>query len=83
MSGLADSPLGLATWMLDHDASSEVQLSRAIVEGRLYGAITRDDVIDNIALYWLTNTGVSSARLYWENKFSFFGVKNINYPGCR
>jgi hypothetical protein len=80
MSGLADSPLGLATWMLDHDASSEEQLSRAIVEGRPYGAITRDDVIDNLTLYWLTNTGVSPARPYWENKFSFFGVKGISIP---
>src|ERR1700691_3975473 len=54
MSGLADSPLGLATWMLDHDANSETQLALAIVEGRPYGAITREDVIDNISLYWLT-----------------------------
>ena len=80
MSGLADSPLGLAAWMLDHDLSSEEQLSRAIVEGQPYGAITRDDVVDNITLYWLTNTAVSSARLYWENKLSFFGGKNISIP---
>ena len=77
---LADSPLGLATWMLDHDARSEEQFSQAIVEGHPYGAITRDDILDNITLYWLTNTGVSSGRLYWENKFSFFGVKNISIP---
>jgi pimeloyl-ACP methyl ester carboxylesterase len=80
LSGLADSPLGLATWMLDHDASSEEEFSHALVEGRPFGAITREDVIDNITLYWLTNTGVSSGRLYWENKFSFFGVKNISIP---
>ena len=80
LSGLADSPLGLATWMLDHDARSEEQFSRAIVDGQPFGAITRDDVLDNITLYWLTNSGVSSARLYWENKISFFGVKNITIP---
>jgi len=80
LAGLADSPLGLATWMLDHDATSEKQFSHTIVDGRPFGAITREDVIDNITLYWLTNTGVSSGRLYWENKFSFFGVKNISIP---
>jgi pimeloyl-ACP methyl ester carboxylesterase len=80
LSGLADSPLGLATWMLDHDASSEEEFSHAIVDGRPYGAITREDVTDNVTLYWLTNTGVSSGRLYWENKFSFFGVKDISIP---
>jgi pimeloyl-ACP methyl ester carboxylesterase len=77
---LADSPLGLASWMLDHDALSEERLSEAIVEGHPYGAITRDDILDNITLYWLTNTAVSSGRLYWENKFSFFGVKHITVP---
>jgi pimeloyl-ACP methyl ester carboxylesterase len=80
LSGLADSPLGLATWMLDHDAGSEEDFSHAIVDGRPFGAITREDLIDNITLYWLTNTGVSSGRLYWENEFSFFGVKNISIP---
>jgi pimeloyl-ACP methyl ester carboxylesterase len=82
LSGLADSPLALATWMLDHDAGSEEQFSHAIVDGRPFDAITRDDVIDNITLYWLTNTGVSSGRLYWENKFSFFGVKDISIPAA-
>ncbi len=82
LSGLADSPLGLATWMLDHDARSEEEFSHAIVDGQPFGAITRDDVVDNITLYWLTNTGVSSGRLYWENKFSFFGVKNISIPAA-
>ena len=80
LSALADSPLGQATWMLDHDATSEEQLSHAILGGHPFGAITRDDVLDNISLYWLTNTGVSSARLYWENKFAFFAVKNISIP---
>jgi pimeloyl-ACP methyl ester carboxylesterase len=78
--GLADSPLGLAAWMLDHDARSEEQFSRATVDGQPFGAITRDDVLDNITLYWLTNSGVSSARVYWETKISFFGVKNITIP---
>ena len=82
LSGLADSPVGLATWMLDHDARSEEEFSRAIVGGQPFGAITRDDLLDNITLYWLTNTGVSSARLYWENKVSFFGVKNISIPAA-
>ena len=80
LCGLADSPLGLATWMLDHDATSEEQLSRAIVDRHAFGAITREDIVDNITLYWLTNTAVSSARLYWENKFGFFSAKNISIP---
>ena len=66
--------------MLDHDATSEEQLSRAIVEGHAFGAITREDIVDNITLYWLTNTAVSSARLYWENQFGFFSAKNISIP---
>ena len=82
LSGLADSPVGLATWMLDHDARSEKEFSRAIVDDQPFGAITRDDVLDNVSLYWLTNSGVSSARLYWENKISFFGVKNISIPAA-
>ncbi|MGP0048664.1 MAG: epoxide hydrolase family protein [Solirubrobacteraceae bacterium] len=80
LCGLADSPVGLATWMLDHGAISEEQLSRTIVEGHAFGAITRADIVDNITLYWLTNTAVSSARLYWENKFGFFSAKNISIP---
>jgi pimeloyl-ACP methyl ester carboxylesterase len=80
LSGLADSPLGLATWMLDHDPPSEEQLSRTIVEGQEFGAITREDIVDDMTLYWLTNTAVSSARLYWENKFGFFNAKGISIP---
>ena len=80
LSGLVDTPVGLATWMLDHDAVSEEQLSHTIVDGQPFGAITRDDIIDNVTLYWLTNTAISSARLYWENEFGFFGVKNISIP---
>ena len=64
---LADSPVGLASWMIDHDAISYGHISRLFVEQKPFGAITRDDVLDNITLYWFTNTGASSAWLYWEN----------------
>jgi pimeloyl-ACP methyl ester carboxylesterase len=75
---LADSPVGLAAWMLDHDARSYALIAR-VFDGQSEG-LTRDDVLDNITLYWLTNTAVSSARLYWENKLPFFDVKNITIP---
>jgi hypothetical protein len=64
---LADSPVGLAAWMIDHDAISYGHISQLFLEQKPFGAITRDDVLDNITLYWLTNTGASSAWLYWEN----------------
>jgi pimeloyl-ACP methyl ester carboxylesterase len=77
--GLADSPIGLAGWILDHDAGSYPMLARAI-DGQPEG-LTRDDIIDNITLYWLTNTAVSSARLYWDAartaKKGFFDVKGV------
>jgi pimeloyl-ACP methyl ester carboxylesterase len=77
--GIADSPVGLAAYLLDHDAWSLELISRAF-DGHP-GGLTRDDVLDNITLTWLTNTGISSARLYWENKFaSFFGVKGVRVP---
>src|SRR5882762_400548 len=76
--GIADSPVGLAAWMLDHDARSYALIAR-VFDGKTEG-LTRDDVLDNITLYWLTNTAVSSARLYWENKLPFFDVKNITIP---
>jgi len=76
--GIEDSPVGLAGWILDHDARSLELISRAF-EGQPTG-LTRDDVLDNITLYWLTNTAISSARLYWENKLPFFGVKNVSIP---
>jgi len=63
---LADSPVGLAAWMLDHDPHSYEQLSHAF-QGHPEGSLTRDAILDNITLYWLTNTGTSAARLYWEN----------------
>ncbi len=76
--GIADSPAGLAAWILDHDALSYALIAR-VFEGKSEG-LTRDDILDNITLYWLTNTGVSSARLYWENKLPFFDPKNVNIP---
>ncbi|MCB4920835.1 epoxide hydrolase [Brucella intermedia] len=76
--GVEDSPIGLASWMLDHDAKSYRLIAR-VFDGQEEG-LTRDDVLDNIMLYWLTNTAVSSARLYWENKFAFFAPKGIKIP---
>ena len=78
--GLADSPVSLASWILDHDYISLALISR-VFEGRSEG-LTRDDILDNITLYWLTNTGVSSARLYWENKLAFFAPKNVAVPAA-
>jgi pimeloyl-ACP methyl ester carboxylesterase len=75
---MEDSPIGLAAWMLDHDARSYALISR-VFDGQREG-LTRDDVLDNVTLYWLTNTAVSSARLYWENKFAFFAPKGVNIP---
>jgi pimeloyl-ACP methyl ester carboxylesterase len=76
--GIADSPVGLAAYLLDHDAWSLELIARAF-DGHSEG-LTRDDVLDNITLTWLTNTGISSGRLYWENKSSFFGVKGVSIP---
>ena len=79
--GLADSPVGLAAFMLDHgDGTGQPGLVQRALQGRLQSALTRDDILDNITLYWLTNTGVSAARLYWENKAGFFDAKNITIP---
>jgi pimeloyl-ACP methyl ester carboxylesterase len=64
---LTDSPVGLAAWMIDHDADSYEKISRAFVEGEASGGLTRDRIVDNITLYWLTNSATSAARLYWEN----------------
>jgi pimeloyl-ACP methyl ester carboxylesterase len=76
--GIEDSPVGLAAWMLDHDASSQALIAR-VFDGQSEG-LTRDDILDNVTLYWLTNTGVSSARLYWENKLNFFAPKHVDIP---
>jgi pimeloyl-ACP methyl ester carboxylesterase len=78
--GLADSPVGLAAWMLDHDARSYEDMSHAFVDGHPVGGLTRDHIVDNITLAWLTNTAISSARLYWENKVGFFDVKGVSVP---
>ena len=80
---LSDSPIALAAWMLDHDARSE-ELIAGVFDGKPAG-LTRDDVLDNITLYWLTNTGVSSGRLYWETaqlpaKGGFFDARGVKIP---
>ena len=76
--GIEDSPIGLAAWMLDHDARSHALISR-VFAGADEG-LTRDDILDNVTLYWLTRTAVSSARLYWESKLAFFAPKGVALP---
>jgi pimeloyl-ACP methyl ester carboxylesterase len=76
--GIVDSPAGLAAWILDHDTRSQELIAR-VFDGQPAG-LTRDDILDNITLYWLTNTAISSARLYWENKLAFFEPKHISIP---
>ena len=81
--GIADSPVGIAGYFLDHDARSLAMISR-VFDGQREG-LTRDDVLDNVTLTWLTNTAISGARLYWEafeNKVSFFGVKGVSIPAA-
>ena len=75
---LEDSPIGLAAWMIDHDAASQAMIARSF-DGKPEG-LTPDDVLDNITLYWLTKTGVSSARLYWESHLPFFAPKGVPLP---
>ncbi len=77
--GVADSPVGLAAWMINHDAYTYGEIAQAF-DGHPVGELTRDEVLDNVMLYWLTNTGVSSGRLYWDNKFGFFDAKNVSIP---
>jgi pimeloyl-ACP methyl ester carboxylesterase len=80
--GIVDSPIGLAAWMLDHDDSSEKMIAR-VFDGKTEG-LTRDDVLDNVTLYWLTNTAISSARLYWDTAQlgpgGFFDVRGVKIP---
>jgi pimeloyl-ACP methyl ester carboxylesterase len=76
--GLQDSPVALAAWIIDHDIWTYRQIAR-VFDGVAEG-LTRDDICDNITLYWLTKTGVSSARLYWENKSAFFAPKGVKIP---
>jgi len=80
--GIDDSPIGLAGWMLDHDARSYELIAR-VFDGQKEG-LTRDDILDNITLYWVTNTGISAARLYWEAsqnaKGGFFDPRGVKIP---
>ncbi len=80
--GIADSPVGIAGYFLDHDARSLAMISRAF-DGQPEG-LTQDDVLDNVTITWLTNTAISGARLYWEvfGKISFFGVKGVSIPAA-
>ncbi|HEU4686856.1 MAG TPA: alpha/beta fold hydrolase, partial [Vicinamibacterales bacterium] len=78
LTALSDSPIGLATFMIDHDRRSLELIARSF-DGVAEG-LTRDDVLDNVTLFWLTNTGVSAARLYWENKLAFFVPKGVKVP---
>jgi pimeloyl-ACP methyl ester carboxylesterase len=75
---LEDSPVGLAAWMIDHDERSYALIERAFV-GQA-GGLSRDDILDNITHYWLTRSGVSSARLYWESHLAFFDIKGVELP---
>jgi len=76
--GISDSPVGMAAWMIDHDARSYALIAR-VFDGQREG-LTRDDILDNATLYWLTNTTISSARLYWESKLAFFAPKQVAIP---
>jgi pimeloyl-ACP methyl ester carboxylesterase len=82
--GIADSPVGLAAWLLDHndaDAQPAAAVASALERTEsATGELTRDEVLDNITLYWLTNTGVSASRLYWEYKGGFFNAKGVRIP---
>jgi len=78
--GLADSPIALAAWMIDHDVASYGHIAKLFVDGEPYGALTRDDILDNITLSWLTNTGISSARLYTELEGGFINDLSISVP---
>jgi pimeloyl-ACP methyl ester carboxylesterase len=76
--GLEDSPVGLASWMLDHDSASQALIARVFAGGS--EGLSKDDILDNITLYWLTGTAVSSARLYWESHLAFFAPKGVSIP---
>jgi pimeloyl-ACP methyl ester carboxylesterase len=87
--GLVDSPVGLAAWLLDHGdgwnqpaAAVVSAVAGHTVDGHSAGALTRDDVLDNVTLYWVTSTGVSAARSYWENKTSPFNAANVSVPAA-
>jgi pimeloyl-ACP methyl ester carboxylesterase len=80
--GIVDSPVGLAAWMIDHDIRSYQMIAR-VFDGKPEG-LTRDDVLDNVTLYWLTNTAISSARLYWDTRHNltggFFDARGVKIP---
>ncbi len=78
--GIGDSPVGMAAWMIDHDARSMALITR-VFDGQPEG-LTRDDILDNATLYWLTNTTISSARLYWESHLAFFAPKSVPIPAA-
>jgi pimeloyl-ACP methyl ester carboxylesterase len=80
--GLADSPVALAAWLIDHDVASYGHIAKLFLDGEHYGDLTRDDILDNVTLAWLTNTGVSSARLYVEYKGAFFNDFTISVPAA-
>jgi pimeloyl-ACP methyl ester carboxylesterase len=81
--GIADSPVGLAAWLMDVPAAAITEAARTPSgDGHPDTELTRDDLLDNITFYWLTNTAVSSSRLYWENKFPFFGVRGVSIPAA-
>jgi hypothetical protein len=87
--GVADSPVGLAAWLLDHGdgwRQPAAPVTSTVLghtsHGHPAGDLTRDDVLDNITLYWLTNTGVSSARLYWENELSLYNAADVSVPAA-
>ena len=89
LTGVADSPVGLAAWLLDHGdgwGQPAAPVTSAVLGHTSYGHpagdLTRDDVLDNITLYWLTNTGVSAARLYWENKLSLYNAADVSVPAA-
>jgi hypothetical protein len=80
LTAIADSPVGLAAFFLDHDLRSYELIARSF-DGVSEG-LTRDDVLDNITHFWLTNTAISAGRLYWEYKGSYFDVKNVSIPAA-
>jgi pimeloyl-ACP methyl ester carboxylesterase len=89
LCGFADSPVGMAAWLLDHGdgyAQPAAAITSAVlgrtINGHPAGDLTRDDVLDNITLYWLTNTAISSARLYWENKIGLYNAVNVSIPAA-
>jgi pimeloyl-ACP methyl ester carboxylesterase len=87
--GIADSPVGLAAWLIDHGdgwaqpaAAMESALAGRTINGHPAGDLTRDDILDDITLYWVTNTGISSGRLYWENKLNLYLAADVSIPAA-